>query len=439
MNRNRIDGASRPARYIALLAVTLTVSAAALCGCSSGSSQSTAVVQASNSPGSATSQSPSAQSAASQSVIPVGVIGSYSGPEASNVAPSRPTVEAWADSVNAAGGIDGHQVRLFVEDDQGSVQTSVQEVKQLVQDDHVVALVAEASSSGDAAWAPYVAKEGIPVVGGITQDTPFITNPDFFAAAGNLIASFYGTAAVAAKNGARFGELYCAEITACAGVVPILNSVGNGLGVKIAYSGSAAATAADYTADCVGLKDASVQSYGLALASSVLRRVQDQCVQQGVTAPLIVTNAIDSSFLADPSFNGTQLVEAVHPFWDDTTPAGKAMHAALAKYAPSVGSATMPINGQVSLAWGAGLLFEAAVKAAGPGAITSASIKRGLYALKGDTLGGFTAPLTFKPGQPNLINCYYTFAIKDGMFTAPDGLGPKFAPTSIVNKVAASF
>ena len=341
--------------------------------------------------------------------------------------------------MNAAGGINGRKVQLYIEDDQGNVQTSLQEVKQLVQQDHVVALVGEASSSGDAAWASYVTKAGVPVVGGITQDTPFITSPDFFAAAGNLIASFYGTAAVAAKDGPRTGEIYCAEITACAGVLPILNSVAKTTGVKISYSGSAAATAPGYTAQCVGLKDAGVQSYGLALASTTLRRVHDQCVQQGLTAPVIVTNAIDSTFLSDPSFNGTQIVESVHPFWDVTTPAGKAMHAALAKYAPQVGSATVPLNGQVSLAWGAGLLFEAAVKAAGPGPVTSASIKRGLYSLKGDTLGGFTAPLTFTPGKPALVNSYYTFEIKNGQFVAPDGLAPKLAPSSLVSSIATGF
>jgi branched-chain amino acid transport system substrate-binding protein len=429
MKLNRTAGASRTARRGAPLAVLLIVTAAVLAGCSSAGSQGTGAAQESGSPASVTSQS----------AIPVGVIGSYSGPEASNVAPSRPTIEAWADSVNAAGGINGRKIRLFVDDDQGNVQTSVQMVKQLIQGDHVVALVAEASSSGDAAWASYVTKAGIPVVGGITQDVPFITSPDFFASAGNLIASFYGTASVAAQDGSRYGELYCAEITACAGVLPILDAVGKRTGVKIVYSNSAAAASPDYTADCVGLKNAGVQSYGLALASTVLRRVHDQCVQQGLNAPVIVTNAIDSSFLADPSFNGTQLVEAVHPFWDDSTPAGKAMHAALARYAPSVGSAAMPLNGQVSLAWGAGLLFEAAVKAAGPGPVTPASIKRGLYSLKADTLGGFTAPLTFTPGKPTLINCYYTFVIKDGNFTTPDGLGPKFAPDAIVNKIAASF
>jgi branched-chain amino acid transport system substrate-binding protein len=425
--------AGRPARFRAPLAVSLVAAAVvALAGCSSGGSSTASA------PGSAAQAAPAA-SGTSGSVIPIGVIGSYSGPEASNVAPSKPTIQAWAASVNAAGGIGGRQVRLFIQDDQGSVQRSVQEVKQLVEQDHVVAIVGEASSSGDAAWASYVTKAGVPVVGGITQDTPFITSPDFFAAAGNLIASFYGTAAVAAKDGSKFGELYCAEITACAGVVPILTSVAKSTGVTISYSGSAAATAPAYTAQCVGLKDAGVQSYGLALASSTLRRVHDQCVQQGLTAPLIVTNAIDSTFLTDPSFNGTQVVESVHPFWDVTTPAGKEMHAALAKYAPSVGSATVPFNGQVSLAWGAGLLFEAAVQAAGTGPVTPASVKRGLYSLKGDTLGGFSPPLTFTPGKANLVNSYYTFAIKNGQFTAPDGLAPKTAPSGIVNSIATGF
>jgi branched-chain amino acid transport system substrate-binding protein len=38
----------------------------------------------------------------------IGSIGSYSGPFASSLGPTQQTIDAWADSVNAAGGIDGH-------------------------------------------------------------------------------------------------------------------------------------------------------------------------------------------------------------------------------------------------------------------------------------------------------------------------------------------
>src|ERR1700731_3354544 len=72
----------------------------------------------------------------STSSIPVGVIGSYSGPATSSIAGAKEAIQAWADSVNAAGGINGHPVSLFIKDDGGNVSTSVSEAKELVQQDH---------------------------------------------------------------------------------------------------------------------------------------------------------------------------------------------------------------------------------------------------------------------------------------------------------------
>ena len=51
--------------------------------------------------------------------------------------------------------------------------------------------------------------------------------------------------------------------------------------------------------------------------------------------------------------------------------------------------------------------------------LTSASLKKGLYALSNETLGGLTAPFTFKQGQPNLNNYYFVWGIKGGKFAIP--------------------
>src|ERR1700722_14598468 len=115
------------------------------------------------------------------SAIPVGVIGSYSGTEAAYLQGSDKVAEAWADSVNAAGGIGGHKIRLYVEDDNTDQATAIQDVKTLVEQDHVVAIVGDVSTS-DTAWASYVQKMGVPVVGGDSIHTAFLTNPDFYAA-----------------------------------------------------------------------------------------------------------------------------------------------------------------------------------------------------------------------------------------------------------------
>jgi branched-chain amino acid transport system substrate-binding protein len=54
--------------------------------------------------------------------------------------------EAWAHSVNAAGGLHGHKIRLYVEDDSTQQATAIQEVRALVEQGHVVAIVGQVST-----------------------------------------------------------------------------------------------------------------------------------------------------------------------------------------------------------------------------------------------------------------------------------------------------
>src|SRR3984957_13684174 len=115
----------------------------------------------------------SGASTAKASVIPVGVVGSYSGTFASSESSGKPAIQAWADTVNAAGGIDGHKVKLYIEDDDANPATSLTEVETLVQQDHVVAIVGQITTNTDS-WAPYIEKQGIPVVGGNTVDLEYV-------------------------------------------------------------------------------------------------------------------------------------------------------------------------------------------------------------------------------------------------------------------------
>jgi len=49
--------------------------------------------------------------------IVLGDICSCTGPEASSIAQTSPTIQAWASWENAHGGIDGHKVEVIVKDD----------------------------------------------------------------------------------------------------------------------------------------------------------------------------------------------------------------------------------------------------------------------------------------------------------------------------------
>lgn len=370
--------------------------------------------------------------------IAIGVVGTFSGPESPLEAPAEPAIKAWADSVNASGGIDGHRVHLYVFDDQGNASTSVTDVQTLVEQDHVVAIVGEASISA-APWAPFVEAKGIPVVGGDDNDLVFLSNPDFYSAGGNLLSGYYGIAALARADGTKMGNLYCAEVPACASTTTLLGAFGNPLGVSVAYSSEVSVSAPNYTAACQGLISAGVKSYSLGVESTTLKEIAAQCVQQNLKVPIVVPNVVDSTFPSIPSFNGMQIVDTVFPFFADSTPATKAYQNAIKKYAPSLGSTAHPATTFGPEAWVSGLLLQAAIKASGSNTVTSASIKKGLYSLKGATLGGLSVPLTFTPSKPSLHNCYFTYAIKNGKFVTPNGLDSRCAPNATIDAVAAKL
>jgi branched-chain amino acid transport system substrate-binding protein len=373
------------------------------------------------------------------SVIPVGVIGSYSGTEAAYLQGSDKVAEAWADSVNAAGGIHGRKIRLYVQDDGTQQTTAIQDVKTLVEQDHVVAIVGEVSTS-DTSWAAYVQQMGVPVVGGDSIHIAYLTNPDFYAAGTDLVAGFYGVASLAARTGPRFGVAYCAELDTCAAVVPLFDALGKPQGVSATYQAKVAATTPDFTALCQSLKKSQVNSYDLALDQSTIKRAVSQCASEGIAAPLITLGDVDSSFLQYPSYNGMQIVDTNYPFFDQSLPAAQEFHAALKKYAPSVGTTSAspltPVQMQV---WASGKLFEAAVNASGNGPVTPASVKRGLYALKNETLGGLSGPLNFIPGKPSPQNCYFTYKIDSGRFVTISGEKPVCAPAALAAAVTAGL
>jgi hypothetical protein len=126
------------------------------------------------------------------------------------------------------------------------------------------------------------------------------------------------------------------------------------------------------------------------------------------------------------------------PFFDTSTPATQAFQAAIKQYAPGLGSQRGSFAAHV---WVSAELFAAAVKAAGNGPITPASVKSGLYALPaGTTLGGLSAPLTFTKGasKPNQVTCYFVWGNKDGHPIEPQGLKTSCAPASVVSAFNAS-
>lgn len=365
----------------------------------------------------------SAGAATSVSPIAIGTICSCSGAGAAIEGGVGRAITAWVDSVNAQGGIDGHKVKLFAKDDGTDPATSLADVQQLVQTDHVVAIVSDQSEE-DSDWASYVSTAGVPVIGGLNAgNLSFLTNADFYPAGAQTIQMLYGSVALAHKlNKNKLALMYCAEGTECAETIPLYQLLTKQLGMQDVYSAKVSSTASDYTAPCLAAQSSGADSLAVAAPSSTVLRIIEACAEQGYK-PLILSDdgSVTQEWLTTTQADGTQVSEVNYPYFSSQLPAAKAMFQALNKYAPGLVHSSL-FNSEVSYAWDAGQLFLAAAKAAKLGAnATAAEVKIGLYSLKNETLGGLAPPLTFSPGKVAFPLCYFSFSIEKKKFTLGNG------------------
>ena len=405
----------KKAHRTALLRVSaLSVAVAALtAACSSSNSGSSA-----GSTGTSTASSGSSV-AASGSDLVIGTIGNFSGPSAQ---PEHLAgLQAWVDSVNASGGITGRQIKLMVEDDQGDATKSQADVRQLVQVDHVLAIVSPEASGTESGWASYVQQQHVAVIGGQADTPVWFTNPSFFPAGATVLTSLEMQAySVKAAGKNSFGTVYCAEIAACKQVLPALQGYAKAFQLNMSTSAAIAVSAPSYTAQCLAAKQAGAEALIIDASYAAGSRFAPACAQQGYSPVYVIpSGAFDNRYLQLSQVNGAY-VPTTNALWFDTTPVVSQFQQAMAKYEPNTTLGPNPISG-----WTGGVLFGAAA-AKLPAKPTPADVFTALYSLpKNDTLNGLTPPLNFHSGAPaSQVTCFFLAQIQAGKLTAPKGAAP---------------
>lgn len=329
------------------------------------------------------------------------------------------TYKAFVDSLNASGGINGHPIKLTEMDERGIPGTAIADVQTLISD-KVDAILDW--SIFDATWAAAVQKANIPVVGADVSESPFQTNPDFYASGqteASLVTGLIDTIKTAGAT--KFGVLYCAESPSCNELVPLYRAAAKPLGLSLGYSGSISATAPNYTAQCLAAKQAHVTALIVNDSAQPILTVAQNCDQQGYD-PIYVTLAEGdgSAMITAPGMSKDSYITfADYPFLVKT-PITQAFYAAVDKYYPGLSKQGTTFLGSTGQTWAAGLLLEAAVKAGGLTAKSTpsaAEITAGLHSMKNETLDGWSSPLTFTPGQANPDNCWFTVHIHNSVAT----------------------
>ncbi len=103
--------------------------------------------------------------------ILVGYYGDLSGRTSSFGQSTKNGVEMAADEINKAGGINGRQIQIITEDDQGEPNKAATVVTKLINQDKVQALLGEVASSNSLAAAPKAQEAKVPMI------SPSSTNP----------------------------------------------------------------------------------------------------------------------------------------------------------------------------------------------------------------------------------------------------------------------
>jgi len=399
-------------RTTLLRASVLSVAVAALAAACSSSGNSAS----SSSASAGASTSPVAVSG---SDWVIGTIGNFSGPSAE---PEHLAgLQAWIDSVNAKGGINGHQLKLIVEDDQGDATKSQADIRQLVQVDHVLAIVSPEASGTESGWASYVQQHHVAVVGGESDTPVWFTNPSFFPSSSTVLTSLEMQAyAVKLAGKSKFGAVYCAELAACKQAVPALQGYAKAFHLDLAVSAAVAVSAPSYTAQCLSAKQAGAQAVALEVSFQAGSRFAPACAQQGYSPTYVIpSGAFDNRYLQVSQVNGAY-IPTTNALWFASTPAVDQFKQAMAKYEPSTTLGPNPISG-----WTGGVLFGAAA-ASLPAKPTPADMFTALYGLpKNDTLDGLAPPLNFHSGAPaSQVTCFFLAQIEGGKLTAPKGTAP---------------
>jgi branched-chain amino acid transport system substrate-binding protein len=356
-----------------------------------------------------------AAAAASKSPINIGDIASLTGPEASSIDQTTQVLEAWAKSVNAKGGLQGHPINLIIKDDGYNPTTSLSEVEGMVTGSHIVALVD--NSDVDTTWYKYVEQNKVPVIGGQTEDGPD-ESTDFFDP-GSTYKAFSAGEAYLAKlvHSKTTSDLYCAEVALCSEGNAALKAAFAKIGTKLVYTTAISFSAPSYAAQCLAAKQAGATSMTVGDATAVVTKVVQDCAAQGYTpVQLSADGTVGISWLSIPQFNGNVDAQPDVPFFVHNATTNP-MYTALKKYYPQ--QLTNPNFGEIVVEnWADAILLQDAIGAVKLSSTpTAAEVTNGMYALpQGTTLGGLTPPLHFHKGKITPNSCFYYMGIKSGKF-----------------------
>lgn len=363
--------------------------------------------------------------------IKIASVGNYSGPGGASQGRFPQAVQVWAAAQNANGGLCGRPVQVLVADDGGDPSSYAAKIKDMVENQHVVAFVSNGAVLSATGGEAYHKKSGVPVIGNDCTARLYFSHPIYAPTCtpNTPQVSDVIRSGVKLSGKKKLGLLYCREADGCAIVNDVVSKGGDRKGgATLVNKASISIAQIDFTAECQNARAAGVDLMWVVADAATLSRVAQSCTRQGFRPQYVVAGlSVSGDTTKVDGLKNLIVSSTVFPFAGANSPAIAEYDKARKQYAPDV----TPDPGY-AIGWAGAKLFELlgtrAAKATGD--ITPAALREALLTIKGETLGGLTPPLTYtSSGAGGIKDCYFPMqGDGKGGLKAPFGASSQCAP-----------
>jgi ABC-type branched-subunit amino acid transport system substrate-binding protein len=303
--------------------------------------------------------------AVAQDSYNIGLTGALTGPPASTYAPAIEALRVYLERVNAAGGIGGKKVNLILQDDSAEPGKATANAKKLITQDNVILLINASLSSTYAPVAAEAKRAGVPLLFAAS-----VCPKDVYPPAAPLqfcttaFASTYDSRATlafvkeAAKEPVKIGFSAMA-IPLSRGEMDFAEAQAPGLGMSVVGKEVIPPPTPDYTPFATKLKDAGA-NWVFSWAPWVTQvRTLEALRRLGWEGDYIAWSHLEAEGELARLKDGRFYVVGANALFQDALP----IHKEIAEAAKTAGVAYPPE--QMAEGWIAGMVIEAALKAAG--------------------------------------------------------------------------
>lgn len=304
--------------------------------------------------------------------------------------------KAYFDMVNANGGVDGWKINYKIVNDAYQPVRNLQNVRSLVENDHVFALVANEGTSTNTAAAKYLGDKPVPVVGPTEGNPELSKYSNYFVLMPNYVATGATTAKYLVEHAGaqRIGMLYEDDDLgkpALSGAKQALSAAGKDLAAAVPFS----VDDTNFVPFVSKLKQANVDAVIIwgsnGNIASALKAADQLNLDAQWYAPFFIADPQTVKLISEKDLSVLHTVSWFKPY-SSTDKTVRQFRDAVKKYSPKAAIGALAENG-----WNSGALFVAGLKQllASGKPITQKNYIDTLNSLNGARFGTLTGDISY--------------------------------------------